>query len=239
MHQDRMLFLSKIIYSIKHLIFLIKKYIFSEIHNRTDLINFLIKKYKFQTYLEIGIGNGKNFKKIRVKHKEACDPYYDKCDGYCKEVLTYHEPSDIMFQKMGNGKLYDLIFIDGLHEAKQVLKDIANSLNHLNENGYILIHDSLPPSKEYTYFPRTNQTYWNGTVYKVFPILLKSNLKFSIIDLDFGIGIIRGNQNQKKLFDFQDLDYSYEDIFQSEYDYKRNFDVIDVKELKRRVKFKH
>ena len=50
--------------------------------------------------------------------------------------------SDEFFSQ--NKETFDLIFIDGLHIHEQVLKDIDNSLNVLNENGVILLHDCLP-----------------------------------------------------------------------------------------------
>lgn len=43
-----------------------------------------------------------------------------------------------------NENRFDLIFIDGFHEYRQVLRDIINSLNILNENGIVLIDDVFP-----------------------------------------------------------------------------------------------
>ena len=34
-------------------------------------------------------------------------------------------------------------FIDGLHENDQVCKDLENSLNCINENGIIFLHDAI------------------------------------------------------------------------------------------------
>ena len=40
-----------------------------------------------------------------------------------------------------NEKKYDLIYVDGDHETEQVKKDIYNSWNNLNKEGYLLLDD--------------------------------------------------------------------------------------------------
>ena len=56
----------------------------------------------------------------------------------------YIQESDDYFSSLDKTIKYDLIFIDGLHLEHQVDKDINNSLNHLSENGVIIIHDCNP-----------------------------------------------------------------------------------------------
>ena len=46
-----------------------------------------------------------------------------------------------------NTKKYDFIFIDGLHTAFQVSKDLYNSIKSLNPNGIIMIDNVYPHSK--------------------------------------------------------------------------------------------
>jgi predicted O-methyltransferase YrrM len=43
-----------------------------------------------------------------------------------------------------NDDKYDIIFIDGLHEYRQVLKDIINALNNLTHTGVVLLDDVIP-----------------------------------------------------------------------------------------------
>jgi len=43
---------------------------------------------------------------------------------------------------------YDIVFIDGLHTSYQVTKDIINSINHLNEGGWIVLDDVFPHNEE-------------------------------------------------------------------------------------------
>lgn len=105
---------------------------------RKDLINYFIKIFKYTTYLEIGVRNPSiTFNTINIKHKEGVDP-----DG----STTYTMTSDEFFSLYS--KKWDIILIDGSHEKLQVKKDILNSLNHLNKNGTLILHDVNPPTKD-------------------------------------------------------------------------------------------
>ena len=45
---------------------------------RKEIINHVIKKYGYQTYLEIGVAiPTMNYDLIECEHKEGCDPYTD------------------------------------------------------------------------------------------------------------------------------------------------------------------
>ena len=108
---------------------------FPENVNRWDLINKIIDIKNFSSYLEIGCDDDYAFSKIRLKNKIGVDPYSGG---------NFRGTSDKFFNQ--NKKKFDCVFIDGLHEYDQVNKDILNSLDNLNENGIILIHDCLPKS---------------------------------------------------------------------------------------------
>ncbi len=71
---------------------------------------------------------------------DAVDPVVE-VNVRCPEI-NYEMTSNEFFalEKIQNKK-YDVIFIDGLHETTQVDIDIQNSLKHLNEGGFILLHD--------------------------------------------------------------------------------------------------
>ena len=98
-------------------------------------------------------------------------------------------------------KLYDIIFIDGLHESHQVDKDIKNSLISTEDNGFVLLHDCSPPTKKHAQVPRGSQVDWMGDVYKSF---LRSRLnnpqhKHFVVDTDWGVGVICKNQKDENL----------------------------------------
>lgn len=159
---------------------------------RTDIINSLIKKFKYKTYLEIGTRNlNNNFNKIKVTHKVSVDP---SPIGN----VTFVGTSDEYFKSISNDIIFDIIFIDGLHYSEQVDKDIENSLKHLSKNGTIICHDCLPTDENMQNLPRT-QSEWTGDVWKSIAKLRvsKNNLEIFVIDTDYGCGIIRNGNNIK------------------------------------------
>lgn len=175
---------------------------------RTELINHLIKKYKFKSFLEIGVRNPKkgNFCKVKCKKKIGVDP-----DPIIKMNEIYVGTSDEYFKNLNNDEKFDIIFIDGLHLEEQVDKDIKNSLNHLSKNGFILLHDCNPPTefhqrKEYCVNGRYPS--WNGTVWRSIAKLRMNNkrLKIHVVDTDWGVGVIKPGK-QKIFKTDQDLTY--------------------------------
>ena len=149
----------------------------NSIVKRYDLTNYLIEQYNFVDYLEIGVAFGNCVRNVKVKNKDAVDPVVE-VNVRCPEI-NYEMTSNEFFalEKIQNKK-YDVIFIDGLHETTQVDIDIQNSLKHLNEGGFILLHDCNPVSYESQLVPR-QATAWNGDVWKS---IVK--LRCSDVDLD-------------------------------------------------------
>ena len=56
---------------------------------------------------------------------------------------------------------FDVIFIEGLHLAEQVDRDISNALRYLKDDGFIVLHDCNPPlerhAREDFYYGLTRQ----------------------------------------------------------------------------------
>jgi len=95
-------------------------------------------------YLEIGVWCGDTFKNVNTTVKDGIDP-----GQYCDcEYVNFKMTSDDFFAKHVTGH-YDIIFIDGLHTAYQVSKDIYNSINHINPAGGWIILDDVYPHCEY------------------------------------------------------------------------------------------
>ena len=100
-----------------------------------------------------------------------------------------------------NEDSFDLIFIDGLHLASQVERDMVNSLKFLNPNGTIVLRDCNPENESWQIVPRQSYT-WTGDVWKAWAKLRakRSDLKMYVVDVDFGCGIIRkGRQDIIKI----------------------------------------
>jgi len=165
-----------------------------KITRRKHVINYIVKQRKYERYLEIGVRDPSlNFDYIKCSCKDGVDP---DSKSNCKYVMT----SDDFFEKISKYKMYDIIFIDGLHLYKQVLRDIENSLNHLNPKGTIVVHDCNPISKKAQLEDRNEVKKWNGTVWKSFALLRMSreDLEMYVVDVNQGCGIIR--RGSQKLF---------------------------------------
>ena len=172
---------------------------------RWDLIQHIINKYNYTSYLEIGCDKDQSFSRIKINKKIGVDPISGG---------TIRDTSDNFF--INNKDKFDIIFIDGLHHYEQVIKDIYNSLDILNDNGHILIHDCLPRTIAHQAIPRYRGS-WNGDVWKsIVELRTKSNLEVFTCEIDFGVGVIRKKNNTNpldiKINDFKKLkfkDYYY------------------------------
>lgn len=166
---------------------------------RYNIINYLIEKYKLINYLEIGVFKGENIREIKAAHKDGVDP---GVEGYTPPEVNYPVTSDDFFDLLKEHKdiKYDIIFIDGLHHADQVEKDIKNALNHLVKDGFILLHDCNPVSYDAQLVPRQTVA-WNGDVWKAFVDFKSNNNSYqcNVIDTDFGVGVIKNTGYEYKL----------------------------------------
>lgn len=160
------------------------------ITNHTNLLNALIEKYNLKSYLEIGVQRlENNFDKIICIDKTGCDP-----EGNFARI--YSGTSDNFFKELGftwrrfDNNIFDLIFIDGNHEAKQVRRDFENSLRCLSEHGFIVIHDVLPDEEQYTQIPRSTKK-WFGNVYQWAMTLNSYNgIQYKTFNIDCGCCVV-------------------------------------------------
>ena len=184
---------------------------------RLDIIEHFIKRNNYKSYLEIGCCKNEVFSKINIK-KVGVDP---------NSGGTVRLTSDDFFKT--NKEKFDLVFIDGLHVYDQVKQDIINSLEVLNNNGVILIHDCLPEKIWEQNVPRMNGA-WSGDVWKVIPFFRsKSNIDVYTCVADRGIGIIfkRYNKNILKL-DQDTKKLKFKDYY---YNYKSYMNLVSTEEL--------
>ena len=191
--------------------------------NRTDVINALIVKNNYKSYLEIGLDNpNNNYNNIKCDLKECVDPFIidhhkngfdvNVTEEFLKSIetiLTYRMTSDDFFEQ--NNKTYDIVFIDGMHTKEQVSKDIINSLKVLNTGGKIVVHDCLPAFEEAQIVPRI-QAHWNGDVWKTIPELKKQNIKYNTVNTDEGICIIDFMENKQDLKYVESWEFEWKDF---------------------------
>ena len=205
--------------------------------NKIDIIQNIIDKTNARTYLEIGVHKGHTFLRIKARHKIAVDPYYlisarKKISWAFKNpgifsAKYYRLTSDEFFTSKRFPQGLDVVFVDGLHSFEQALKDVNNSLFHLNENGVIVMDDCNPPNEAASY-PAQSLDHvaslnlpgwtgeWCGDVWKAVCHLrsFKKDLNVFVLDCDHGIGIItRGKPDRLLNFTQEDVNkLAYHDL---------------------------
>jgi len=196
---------------------------------RLEVIQRIIDRKKGYSYLEIGIHDGKNFFRIKAKKKTAVDPKFIFSNAiklkWCFKnfhnfFAKYYEiTSDSYFSKADVKDAFDVVFVDGLHTYDQSKRDVLNSLERLNENGVIVMHDCNPqhyaaayPAKSLEQAINLNLPGWDGNwqgdVWKTICFLrsARKDLRVFVLDCDCGMGIITRGKSEGG------LDLSEEDL---------------------------
>ena len=169
---------------------------------RYDVINSILEKKDLTLYLEIGVRDPSlNFDKIKATTKYSVDPGIE----FKSNPVDFKMTSDMFFEQLRAGKIleqsikFDVIFIDGLHLAEQVDRDIKNSFEFLKPDGFLVLHDCNPPSEwharekhAYRLSPAGNN--WNGTTWKAFVKWGQNpEIRIACVDTDWGVGILTKN----------------------------------------------
>ena len=151
---------------------------------RTELLNCLVSRDELDRYLEIGVDDHGNFRSVIAPVRHGVDP----------RGATFSMTSDEFFASGRGCPEYDLVFIDGLHEQDQVLRDIENALDRLSARGRIVLHDANPPT---AWHQRPHAEYqpgepWNGTVWKaaVLTRVRHPELQLVTLDVDWGCAVL-------------------------------------------------
>ncbi len=192
---------------------------FTKKKSRLDIVQNIIKKKNYKKYLEIGCFDDELFNYINCEKKVGVDPVSGG---------TIRKTSDQFFSD--NNNYFDCIFIDGLHEYKQVRKDILNSLKFLNRGGLILLHDCLPNNYFEQAIPRCQWT-WNGDVWKAIVESRKSkDIDVYTCYADYGIGVIikRPNRNLLETSNKDSASLKFEDYF---HNHKNLMNIIEYDKL--------
>lgn len=170
---------------------------------KSEIINRIIQEVEAESYLEIGYGNGANFDKIECGVKIAIDPNVPPIGKL--QAVVYKKTSDEFFQI--NEDEIDVIFIDGLHYADQVRKDISNALK-CNAK-VVIVHDTIPHSKEMQKQSRTTKE-WTGDVWRAVVGFIESypDVKAFTCRADYGLTVIYPEGKKvKKHFENKEMTY--------------------------------
>jgi len=158
-------------------------------HWSISRINKLLKLTEDDHYLEIGVENGNTFFGIEAGFKVAVDP------KFLFDFQTRSDPDEMFFQMTSDDFfaeaeehefLFDVIFLDGLHNFSQTYSDLINALDYLSPTGFILIDDVFPNDK-YSFIPDQDLAFaeraksvasngipdysWHGDIFKVMALI--------------------------------------------------------------------
>ena len=153
---------------------------------RTGIINWLIDRNGYSSYLEIGIGDGRNFSEVNCERKVSVDPAEGE---YAEASPTHRMTSDEFFAS--NRETFDIVFVDGLHHRDVVFRDLCNALRILNPGGAIVCHDLNPSTEAMQRVPRETNA-WTGDCWKAWVQLRRERpeLPMMVAKTDYGVGII-------------------------------------------------
>lgn len=206
--------------------------------NRIELINLLLTKFQDKNYLEIGINTGKTFSQINALFKVGVDPI--PASKLVKSLLNdntlyFSKTSDLFFMKdapiLYNNKILNVVLIDGLHEWKQVIKDVDNTLKYTNTDSYIILHDCNPSSEERQLVPRQSKG-WNGDVWKaIVHLRTRLDIDVCVLNADQGLGIIKKRQYNNTSPELIFSDNEFENLTYKDLEKDRK-DLLNLKEVK-------
>ncbi len=215
----------------------------SKTPSRTEVINFLLSLTQNDTcYLEIGVRNPEdNFNYIKADKKYSVDPGVE----FTPNPVDFKMTSDAFFLKLSKNEVlsknirFDVIFIDGLHFAEQVDRDIENALLYIKDDGFIVLHDCNPPTEFHAReLPNYHNTpvfkNWTGTTWKAF---LKwrfcSSVNSCCINSDWGVGILSKKYQIGKSIDFTNpfFEFNTLDLKRKEY-----LNLMDFETFKNTIK---
>lgn len=137
-----------------------------------------------ERYLELGIAKARCFNKVApLFRKSVAVDINPKADEYItgeKNYFFYKCTTDEFYNVCFKDLQFDLIFIDANHRYECVARDLMNSVEHLSEDGIIIVHDTFPPDKE-----SMNHCYDSWRLQEAF----YSDSKLQFINLPFYYGL--------------------------------------------------
>jgi hypothetical protein len=178
---------------------------------RDKVINFLIERFKYTDYLEIGIQYRQCWDFIDCKNKTGVEP------------MHYHDDPKILFMNSDtffsqNSSKFDIIFIDGDHEYGQVIKDLRNARSILKSGGSIVLHDANPPDENHT------NPYLNGTVFQAICEIRKEEVwDICTLDDDHGVCVLREGS-------LRPLSYCHQNMRFSDFS-KNRHEILNLKNM--------
>lgn len=129
------------------------------------VISSIIRSCRFESYLELGIGYGSCLRHIISVCQDtsitAVDlkPYPGYQNGIPEGRVKWFVNCSTDDYFAGNQDKFDAIFIDADHSSRQVTLDFENSIQRINSDGIIFLHDTYPPNESYLAHDQCSDSY--------------------------------------------------------------------------------
>ncbi len=191
-----------------------------------NILKQIHRKLSPKKYIEIGVRKGHSI--VMAKGNTICygvDPEPIIEVNLNKNTHIFSLTSDNFFKdyekyNINNDKV-DLAFIDGMHLFDFVLRDFINIEKLCTKKSVILLHDTVPNSKETSTRERNTQS-WTGDVWKIILVLKKYRPDLEIFNSDAepsGLAIVKNldpdstvlSDNYEKIVD-EFMNYDYDKI---------------------------
>ena len=175
-------------------------------HYKESYVRRALACYTDPTYLEIGVRDGESFRLARAHRKLGIDPVAWPELRQLKPGEEFYElTSDEFFAERAPEVLerasVDVALIDGLHEFRQVVRDLLNLAPYMRPDGVVFLDDMNPLSRETAAENPPGDidvpeggVRWNGDVWKIAPLITRAlpELTIRTVDADNGVGIVGG-----------------------------------------------
>jgi len=142
-------------------------------------INAIGKLNSASHYLEVGVFRGETFRAVDCDHRCGVDPNPQFDVSSVRDLQTeFHVCTSDAFFTAANDRVFDTIFLDGLHTFEQTLRDFINSLSCAHARTVWLIDDTWPsdlasalPSLaqvgKFRSLTGDRSNHWHGDVFKL------------------------------------------------------------------------
>jgi hypothetical protein len=169
----------------------------SLIKTKADVINLLIRKYQFTSFLEISVPTtGLRFGEVTSETLERrhrivynCPPEFD--DGHEVTWRSANTSLDAITKTLPAALRYDVVLVDSFHSHECSARDLRFASSMVSERGLIVMHDAAPPILRAT-IPDFIEGPWAGQSYAALIDFLLSHPERSVyvVSVDWGVAII-------------------------------------------------
>jgi hypothetical protein len=118
---------------------------------RHVVVQGILDLFEQPSYLEVGVFRGVTFNSLEAARKVAVDPKFafdfSPIAAADPSIEFWQTTSDRYFGTIADpARLFDVVYLDGLHTFEQTLRDLLNAMSLLKSGGVIVVDDVFPSS---------------------------------------------------------------------------------------------